>query len=43
MLRHWVLLGVILTCFFVVFVPGVLWLLDKSFSNMLGQWLFCGC
>lgn len=40
MLRHWFLLGAILTSFFYVFVPGVLWLLDKAFSKVLEQRLF---
>jgi hypothetical protein len=40
MLRHWLLLGAILSGFFFVFVPGILWILDKIFSKVLEQRLF---
>lgn len=40
MLRHWLLLGAILSGFFFVFVPGILWILDKMFSKVLEQRLF---
>lgn len=40
MLRHCLLLGAILTGFFFVFVPSVLWILDKMFSKALEQRLF---
>jgi hypothetical protein len=40
MLRHWILLGAVLTGFFFVFVPGILWVLDKMFSKVLEQRLF---
>lgn len=40
MLRHWLLLGAILAGFFFIFVPGILWILDKMFSRILEQRLF---
>jgi hypothetical protein len=40
MLRHWLLLGAILLGFFFLFVPFVLWVLDKLFSRILEQRLF---
>lgn len=40
MLRHWLLLGAVLSGFFFVFVPGILWILDKMFSKVLEQRLF---
>ena len=40
MLRHWILLGAVLTSFFYLFVPGALWLVDRLFRNILEQRLF---
>ena len=40
MLRHWILLGAVLTGFFFVFLPLSLWLLDKLFSGVMEQRLF---
>ena len=40
MLRHWILLGAVLTGFFFVFVPLSLWLLDQLFSKVLEQQVF---
>lgn len=40
MLRHWILLGAVLTGFFFIFLPLSLWLLDKLFRGVLEQRLF---
>ena len=40
MLRHWILLGAVLTTFFYLFVPGALWLVDRLLRNTLEQKLF---
>jgi hypothetical protein len=40
MLRHWILLGAVLTTFFYLFVPGALWLVDSLLRNTLEQKLF---